>query len=82
MSQGKVSIENLHFTPLFGNVSCGQFFVYRNELCVRTGSNNKGEWEAFGFVCKAKFHIPHTKRVNMVDCELQYEYCVLTKAEL
>ena len=81
MSKGKVDIESVHFEPLFGNIICGQFFVYKNELCVKTSRAGSGQWEAFGFDRKDNFHIPHTDRVKMVDCRLQYAYCILTKAE-
>jgi len=58
---------------LFGNVSCGQMFTYKGELCIRTSDNNSGQWEAFNFVRNMSFHIPHTDCVSMVDCELRYE---------
>ena len=81
MSNGKVKIESLHFTPLFGNVSCGAFFIYQNELCLRTSSSGDGSWEAFGFASERKFHIPHTERVVMVDCDIKYSCCILKEGE-
>ena len=80
-TNGKVKLVNLdeEWKPLFVNVSCGQMFLYEDELCVRIGGNNPTEWEAFGFVRKGKFHIPHTERVCMVDCELRYKNAVIEK---
>ena len=81
MSSGKVTIESEHFEPLFGNVTCGQFCIYKNNLCVRTSRNGSGEWEAFDFVLKDKIHIPHTDRVAMVNCEISYRFCILSGTE-
>lgn len=73
MSKEKQRINNLDLTPLFGNVKCGDFFIYQKELCVRTGENTPAAvWEAFGFSRKKKFHIPHTDRVVLADCEIFY----------
>lgn len=71
---GKVQIESLHATPLMGNVTAGQFFIYRGELCVRTSNAGDGAWKAFGFVQKKDFHIPHTDRVELVECDIKYRY--------
>lgn len=73
---GKVNIEKLHSEPLFGNVTCGQFFEYGGDLCVRTSKAGSGEWEAFSFITNEKFHIPHTDRVDLADCELRYSLCL------
>ncbi len=78
----RLKINNLNLTPLFGNVTCGEFFVFENELCVRTGDNTPSVvWEAFGFNRKKKFYIPHTDRVALVDCEIYYNYYHLTVEE-
>lgn len=81
MSKGEVIIESTLFKPLFGNVKCGQFFEYKDELCIRVGSNDPPEWEAFMLIKKKKFHIPHTDRVKMVDCNIEYSFCALTEDE-
>jgi hypothetical protein len=66
-------IENA-FTPLMGNVLCGQFFKSEGHLCVRTSSNSSGQWEAFDFETRERIWIPHTNRVTLVHCEISYKY--------
>ncbi len=81
MKTYQAKIKSPYFTPLFGNVRCGEFFFYKSQLCVRTGANDPAEWEAFNFAQNEKFHIPHTARVSIVDCEITYQYHILTEAE-
>lgn len=67
-----VEIVEDAFMPLMGNVTCGQFFKYKDHLCVRTGPNDPAEWEAFDFIMGLKIWIPHTTRVHMVKCRITY----------
>lgn len=77
-----VEIVDRSFRPLMGNVTCGQFFKYNDELCVRTSKNTSGQWEAFGFASHEKFWIPHTDRVQLVDCKIEYNYIDAVAAEV
>ena len=67
-----VEIIEDSFTPLMGNVTCGQFFKHKGNLCLRIGPNDPAEWEAYDFVTKKKIWIPHTTRVQMVDFKATY----------
>ncbi len=69
-----VEIIEHTFTPLMGNVTCGQFFKYKGNLCVRVSKNSSGQWEAYDFVTKDKIWIPFTDRVCLVDCRIRYQY--------
>ena len=75
MSIGKVSIIDNYITPLFDNIECGEFFMYKEHLCVRI-DKNANQWVALDLVAKEHIHIPHSCRVQLVDCQLEYEYCV------
>jgi hypothetical protein len=69
-----VEITEDSFTPLMGNVTCGQFFKYKGHLCLRVSKNSSGEWEAYDFVEQDKIWIPHTNRVTMVECKINYKF--------
>ena len=62
------------FTPLMDNVNCGQFFKYEGDLHVRISKNTSGAWRAYNFATKKTPWIPHTNRVQMVDCTITYKY--------
>jgi hypothetical protein len=62
------------FMPLMGNVTCGQFFEYDGDLCLRISKNSSGQWEAYNFATKDKIWIPHTSRVTLVDINLHYTF--------
>jgi hypothetical protein len=69
-----VKIVEDAFTPLMGNVTCGQFFKYNGNLCVRISKNTSGQWEAYDFVTQDKIWVPFTDRVLLVDCKVEYKY--------
>lgn len=69
-----VSISEDIFAPLMGNVTCGQFFMYGGNLCIRISKNTSGQWEAYDFETKEKIGVPFTDRVRMVDCKVRYSY--------